>query len=80
MKSTVVYVSCQLGKNCKLPFRLKNKTSNHPIDKIHCDLWDLHQIIQLKDTSIMLSLLMIILAIIILAIHGSILKKKKRFL
>ena len=68
MKSIVVYVSCQLGKNCKLPFSLKNKTSSHPIDKIHCDLWDLHQIIQLKDTSIMLSLL-----IIMIAKHSSIL-------
>ena len=39
MKSTTVCVSCQLGKNCKLPFGLRNKISSNPLDKIHCDLW-----------------------------------------
>ena len=39
MKSTIVCVSCQLGKSCKLPFSLRNKTSSKPLDKIHCDLW-----------------------------------------
>ena len=39
MKSTTISVSCQLGKNCKLPFGLRNKFSSNPLEKIHCDLW-----------------------------------------
>ena len=35
MKSTMVCVSCQLGKSCKLPFGLRNKISSNPLDKIH---------------------------------------------
>lgn len=35
----VVCVSCQMGKNCKLPFQSSNKISEFPLDKIHCDLW-----------------------------------------
>ena len=38
MKLVLVYVSCKLGKNCKLPFGLRNKISSNPLDKIHCDL------------------------------------------
>ncbi|KAK9209418.1 hypothetical protein WN944_001784 [Citrus x changshan-huyou] len=38
-KNTSICVSCQLGKNCKLPFSLSNKISDFPLDKIHCDLW-----------------------------------------
>ena len=37
--NTSIYVSCQLDKNCKLPFSLSNKISDFPLDKIHCDLW-----------------------------------------
>ena len=35
MKSTIVHVSCLLGKSCKLPFGLRNKISSNPLDKIH---------------------------------------------
>ncbi|KAH9648571.1 retrovirus-related pol polyprotein from transposon RE1 [Citrus sinensis] len=31
--------SCQMGKNCKLPFNFSNKISSVPLHKIHCDLW-----------------------------------------
>ena len=35
MKLVAICVSCQLGKNCKLPFGLRNKISSNPLDKIH---------------------------------------------
>lgn len=31
--------SCQLGKSCKLPFSLRNKSETAPLNKIHSDLW-----------------------------------------
>lgn len=30
-----------MGKSCKLPFTPLNKISDFPLQKIHCDLWDL---------------------------------------
>jgi len=38
-KNPTVCVSCQMGKGCKLPFNLRNKTEKEPLLKIHCDLW-----------------------------------------
>ena len=38
MKLVAICVSCQLGKNYKLLFCLRNKISSNPLDKIHCDL------------------------------------------
>ena len=38
-KTPSICVSCQLGKSCKLPFKLSNKKSQFPLEKIHCDLW-----------------------------------------
>lgn len=39
-KNPTVHVSCQMGKGCKLPFSLRNKTAKELLLKIHCDLWD----------------------------------------
>lgn len=31
--------SCQMSKSYRLPFKLNNEISSHPLQKIHCDLW-----------------------------------------
>ena len=38
-KTPSICVLCQLGKSCKLPFKLSNKKSQFSLKKIHCDLW-----------------------------------------
>ncbi|TXG63956.1 hypothetical protein EZV62_010950 [Acer yangbiense] len=38
-KEKSVCISCQMGKNCKIPFTLSNNISRFPLDKLHCDLW-----------------------------------------
>jgi hypothetical protein len=39
LKSQTICSSCQMGKSCRLPFSLHNKTETAPLKKIHCDLW-----------------------------------------
>lgn len=38
-KNHIICSSCQVGKSCRLPFVLSNKTATAPLNKIHCDLW-----------------------------------------